>query len=100
MDSLKDLHAMINKHKQIKKKSIRNNRKSKDNNALIEKKIQKFLKKKERQKKSSSTFKENRFLIMKVKRVSPAWQKVWKVVNFYPVVLNEILAQTNYLLHV
>ena len=35
---------------------------------------------------------------MKVKRASPAWQKTWKTEKFYPPVLNEKYAKTNYLL--
>ena len=49
-DSCKDLRAMVNKHKQ-KKKKIRNYRKSnKEFNALIEKKFQKLVKNKKTEK--------------------------------------------------
>ena len=33
-------------------------------------------------------------------RSSPAWRKAWKVEKSHPPLLNEIQAQTNYLLHV
>ena len=91
--SCKDLRAMVNKHKQKKKKTFRNYGKSnKELNDLIKKKFQKFVKNKKRgkQKKSSSTFKKWRFPTMKVKRGSPAWQKAWKLEKFHPLVLNEI----------
>ena len=42
-----------------------------------------------RQKKNSSTFKKCRFLTLKIKRISPAWQKAWKVEKSHPLVLNE-----------
>ena len=46
-----DLRAMVNKHKQKKKKPFKNYGKSnKELNALIEKKFQKFVKNKKRRK--------------------------------------------------
>ena len=74
-----DLHAMVNKHKQIKKKNFRNyGRNNKELYALIKKSWLKT-RKGGKQKKSFSTFKKCRFPTMKVKRVSLAWQKAWKV---------------------
>ena len=71
---------MVNKHKQKKKKkNWRTYKKSnKELNALIEKKFQKFVKNRKkggRQKKSSNISKKYRFMMMKAKRASPAWQK-------------------------
>ena len=49
MDGCMDLRAMVNKHKQKKKKKFRNYGKSnKEVNALIEKKFVKFVKNKKR----------------------------------------------------
>ena len=93
MDSFKDLQAILNKHKQKKKKYFKDfGRKTKELNALIQKNFRSLLKTRKRgkQKKSSSTFKKCRSPTMKVKRASPAWQKVWKVEKSNPLVLNEI----------
>ena len=93
MDNCKDLCAMGSKHKQKEKKNFRNNGESnKDLYGLIEKKFQKFIKTKRRRKRrrSFSTFKKCRFEMTKAKRVSPAWQKVWKVEKSHPPVLHEI----------
>ena len=71
MDSCKDLRAMVNNHKQKKKKSFRTYGKSnKELDTPIEKKFQKFVKTRKggRQKKSSSTFKKCKFPTMKAKK--------------------------------
>ena len=60
-DSRKDLHAMVNKHKQKKKKNSRNYGKSnKELNALIEKKFHMYFKNRKRgkQKKKLQQFQE------------------------------------------
>ena len=68
------------KHAQTEdKENFRNyGRNNKELNSLIKEKLQKFVKNKKRRKieKNSSTLKKFRFLKMKVKRASPAGQKV------------------------
>ena len=76
--SCNDLHDMVNKNEQKKKKSFKTYRKSnKELNVQIEKSFKCLSKiiKGGREKRIFSTFKKCRFVTMKVKRVSPAWQK-------------------------
>ena len=60
MDSCKDLHAMVNKHKQKKKKLFSTYGKSnKELNSIIEKKFQKFIKNKKQRKTGKELIAEN-----------------------------------------
>ena len=73
---------MANKHKQKKKKPFKNYGKSnKELNALIEKKVQKFVKNKKRRKtiRNFSTFKKYRFWMTKARKAFLALQKAWKM---------------------
>ena len=102
-DNCKDLRAMVNKHKQKKKKPFKYYEKSnKELNALIERKFQKLQKTRKggKQRSSFSIFKKCRFQMTKARKASPAWQKAWKLEKSHPPGLNEKWARTKYLLHV
>ena len=76
MDSRKDLHAMVNKHKEKKKRNITTyGKNNKELNALIETNSKKLSRTRigERQKKSSNISWKYRFLTTRTKIVPPAW---------------------------
>ena len=76
---------MVSKHKQKKEKNFRNYGKS---NKELKKEILNICKKQEKEENGEEASK-CRFPTMKVKKVSPVWQKAWKVEKSYPLVLNE-----------
>ena len=92
MDSSKDLHTMVNKHKEKRKKIRTYGKSNKGLNDLVEKKFQKFVKHKKRRKteKELQHFQEMQLSDNESKRVSAAWQKAWKVEKSHPLVPNGI----------